>query len=105
MPLFLIYCVFFVHDTGRNRRYTFLLLGCCRLKVTVGRLEAGLQVVVSLVSVKGSRGYPVSPTGLEPMPRTSEALTAQYLNVRQRKGTIIIQTVHILQHDSAVTPS
>ncbi len=28
------------------------------------------------------------------------------LNVRQRKlGTIIIQTVHILQHDSAVTGS
>jgi hypothetical protein len=50
----------------------------------------------------------VSPTyaQLEPMPCTSEALTAQYLNVRQRKlGTIIIQTVHILQHDSAVTAS
>ncbi len=29
---------------------------------------------------------------------------AQYLNVRQIKlGTIIIQTVHILQHDSADT--
>ncbi len=38
--------------------------------------------------------------------RTAEALTAQYLNVRQRKlGTIIIQTVHILQHDSSVTGS
>ena len=48
----------------------------------------------------------MSPMGLEPMPCTSEALTAQYLNVRQRKlGTIIIQTVHILQHDSAVTGS
>ncbi len=46
------------------------------------------------------------PTGLEPMPCTSETLTAQYLNVRQCKlGTIIIQTVHILQHDSAVTGS
>ncbi len=46
----------------------------------------------------------MSPTGLEPMLCTSEALTAQYLNVRQRKlDTIIIQTVHILQHDSAVT--
>ncbi len=34
--------------------------------------------------------------------RTSEALTAQYTNVSQRKlGTIIIQTVRILQHDSA----
>ncbi len=31
---------------------------------------------------------------------------AQYLNVRQRKlGTIIIQTVHILQHDNANTGS
>ena len=40
------------------------------------------------------------------MPHTSVALMAQYLNVRQRKlGTIIIQTVHILQHDSAVTGS
>ncbi len=44
--------------------------------------------------------------GLEPMPSTLGTLTAQYLNVRQRKlGTIIIQTVHILQHDSAVTGS
>ncbi len=44
--------------------------------------------------------------GLETMPCTSEALMAQYLNVRQRKlGTIIIQTVRILQHDSAVTGS
>ncbi len=45
-------------------------------------------------------------TGLEPMPRTSEALKAHYLNVSQRKlGTIIIQTANILQHDSAVTGS
>jgi hypothetical protein len=38
------------------------------------------------------------------MSRTSMAVTAQYMNFRQRKlgrGTIIIQTVHILQHDSA----
>ncbi len=34
------------------------------------------------------------------------ALTAQYLNVRQRMlGTIIIQTVRILQHDAEVTDS
>jgi hypothetical protein len=40
------------------------------------------------------------------MTHTSMALMAQYLNVRQRKlGTIIIQTVCILQHDSAVTGS
>jgi hypothetical protein len=38
---------------------------------------------------------------LEPLPYTSVALMAQYLNVRQRKlGTIIIQTVHILQNES-----
>ena len=40
------------------------------------------------------------------MPHVTVALTAQYLNVRQRKlGTIIIQTVRILQHESAVTDS
>ncbi len=40
------------------------------------------------------------------MPHITVALTAQYLNVRQRKlGTIIIQTVCILQHKSAVTDS
>ncbi len=48
----------------------------------------------------------VPPAGLEPMPHVTAALTAQYLNVRQRKlGTIIIQTVRILQHESAVTDS
>jgi hypothetical protein len=46
------------------------------------------------------------PAGLEPMPHVTVALKAQYLNVRQRKlGTIIIQTVRILQHESAVTDS
>jgi hypothetical protein len=43
---------------------------------------------------------------LEAMPYTSVALTAQYMNVRQRKlGTIIIIIVHILQHDNADTGS
>jgi hypothetical protein len=46
------------------------------------------------------------PAGLEPMTHATVALTAQYLNVCQRKlGTIIIQTVRILQHESAVTDS
>ncbi len=72
------------------------------------RLEVGLKQalqVVCVFKVKVRRGITqCSPSGLEPKPRTSEALTAQYLNVRQRKlGTIIIQTVHILQHDNAVT--
>jgi hypothetical protein len=40
------------------------------------------------------------------MPHATVPLTAQYLNVRQRKlGAIIIQTVRILQHESAVTGS
>ena len=40
------------------------------------------------------------------MPHMTVALTAQYLNVRQRKlCTIIIQTVRILQHESAATDS
>ncbi len=40
------------------------------------------------------------------MSHISVALIPQYLNVRQRKlGTIIIQTVHILQHDSVDTGS
>ncbi len=48
----------------------------------------------------------MSPTGLETKLHTSETLTDQYLNVRQSKlGTIIIKTVNIPQHDSAVTGS
>ncbi len=46
------------------------------------------------------------PAGLEPITHATVALTAQNLNVRQRKlGTIIIQTICILQHESAVTDS
>jgi hypothetical protein len=55
-------------------------------------------------SVEKQPNFP--PAGLEPMPHATVALSAQYLNVRQRKlGTIIIQTVRILQHESAVTDS
>jgi hypothetical protein len=40
------------------------------------------------------------------MSQATGALTAQYLCVRQRKlGTIIIQTVRIRQHESAITDS
>jgi hypothetical protein len=65
------------------------------------------SVVTCDFQVKVSRGITqCSPSGFEPMSRTAEALTAQYLNVRQRKlGTIIIQTDRILQHDSAITGS
>jgi hypothetical protein len=48
----------------------------------------------------------ISLLGHEPMPYKSVALMAQYLNVRQRElDTIIIQTVHILQHDRTDTGS
>jgi hypothetical protein len=61
---------------------------------------------VIVVGLKSAEELCHPPTGLEPLPHTSVALTAHYLNVRQhRLGTIIIQTVHILQHESADTGS
>ncbi len=71
----------------------------------------GLLVVcldcVGLLRSKSVEKLPnFPPAGLEPMPHATVALAAQYLNVRQRKlGTIIIQTVRILQHESLVTDS
>jgi hypothetical protein len=49
----------------------------------------------------------ISPWDSNPCPTHQWLyIAAQHLNVRQRKlGTIIIQTVHILQHDSAVAGS
>ena len=59
---------------------------------------------VVFVRLKSVQILTISPWDSNPCPHTSVALVAQYLNVRQRKlGTIIIQTVHILQHDSADT--
>jgi hypothetical protein len=64
-------------------------------------LSVGFMLVLRSKSVEESPSF---PKGTRTYALKSEALTAQYLNVRQRKlGTIIIQTVHILQHDSAVT--
>ncbi len=97
MPLFLIF-FFFLNDTGRNICNTY----CCMdvdWKHRWSRIEAGLRV-----ECYGFIWVLRSKSGLEPLPRTSEALTAQYLNVHHCKlGTMIIKTVHILQHDSAVT--
>ncbi len=76
------------------------MLGVC----VVDSLEDDWKLVCGIDESVEKLCHP--PTELEPMPHTSVALTAQYLNVRQRKlGTIIIQTVHILQHDSADTGS
>jgi hypothetical protein len=75
---------FFVHDTGRNRRNTLLLHGCCRLEATGSRVEAGLQGalwVYVVFKVKASRGIAQCP----------------------QRG--LNQTVHILLHNSAVTGS
>jgi hypothetical protein len=89
----------FVHGIGRNGRNTLLLHGCCRQEATGRRVEAGLHVERGFMLVSRSKSEEELPSvsnGLEPMLCTSEALTAQYLNVRQRKlGTIIIQTVHV----------
>ncbi len=44
--------------------------------------------------------------GLEPLPYSSVALMTKYLNIYQCKlGTIIIQTIHILQQDFEDTGS
>jgi hypothetical protein len=102
--VFLIYC-FLVHVTGLRRLH--YMVAWMMLTRSGWKLDCSWFVVYSDFWVKVSRGIiQCSPSGLEPTSRTSEALMAQYLNVRQRKlGTIIIQTVHILQHDSAVTGS
>ncbi len=85
-------------------------LACWRgLNVSWSRIKVGLLVVswdllwsLKSKSVEKLSSFP--PAGLEPMPHATVALTAQYLNVRQLKlGTIIIQTVRNLQHESAVT--
>jgi hypothetical protein len=60
------------------------------MKAAGSWIETGLQVVCSeltcIFEVKISKGITqCSPSGFKPMPRTSEALMAQYLNVRQRK--------------------
>ncbi len=72
-------------------------------------VEAGLHVERGFILVLRSKSVeelPSVPNGTRTYALHIEALTAQYLNVRQRKlGTIIIHTVHILQHDSAVTGS
>jgi hypothetical protein len=67
-------------------------------KLDCSRFILVCSVVTYDFQVKVSRGISqCSPSGLKPMFRTSEALTAQYLNVCQRKlGTNIIQTFHIL---------
>ncbi len=89
-------------------KYIFLHR-CCWLEATGSRIEAGLQVeccgFIWVLRSKSVEELPSVPNGTwtyAPHIRGS----AQYLNVRQRKlGTIIIKTVNILQHDSAVTGS
>ncbi len=91
----LLFCTWYRQEN--SRRITLLLYGGL----------VGWMLLILIYKVKVSGGiYSVSPTGLEPMLRTSEALMAKYLNVRQRKlGTVNIQTVHSVQHDSAITGS
>ncbi len=101
MPLFLIYCFFgtWYNDTDMRRYITLWLHGWRGLEAAGSWIVVGLQMVCSVrtwdFQDNVSRGITqCPPSGLEPMFRTSEALTTQYLNVCQRKlGTIIIQTV------------
>jgi len=113
MPLFLIY-LFYRTVWRHEQTYTLFTLFWLD-EVDWMHLEVGLKWTCWLCaeiyfgslrskSVEKLPNFP--PAGLEPMPHVTVALTAQYLNVRQRKlGTIIIQTVRILQHESAVTDS
>ncbi len=82
------------------------MLHCgCILKIRGSLLEEELSCCdwLGLQSVEELCHPPIE---LEPITRTSVALTAQCLYVRQCKlGTNIIQTVHILQLDSAATGS
>ena len=60
--------------------------------------------MVNVLRLKSVEECAFPPLRLEPVSHISVALMAQYLNVHQRKlSTIIIQTVHILQHDNADT--
>ncbi len=113
MPLFLIFIFCFVSYSGVGRyeyiRYTLFCFGFALwsfLRLT-GSLFAVELSCCDWVEIKVSTGnVPFPQLGLEPMSHIPVALMAQYLNVRQRKlGTIIIQTVHILQHDNADTGS
>jgi hypothetical protein len=71
----------------------------------VGLMAVCLDCVGFLRS-KSVENCPIFPLQDLNLCHTTVALTTQYLNVRQRKlGTIIIQTVRILQHESVVTDS
>ncbi len=59
------------------------------------------MIVLRLKSVEEMCLPPGTRSSNPCMSHISVPLMAQYLNVRQRKlGTFIIETVHILQHDS-----
>ncbi len=114
MPLFLVFIIFcniYIEQTAVRHIVLQWLFWMTQVMQVMWRDE-GEQLVNAfdvegcIWEVKVSTDIDHFPLGLEPMPYTSVALMAQYLNVRQSKlGTIIIQTVHILQHDSADTGS
>jgi hypothetical protein len=67
---------------------------------------SGAELFVIVLRLKSVEECAFLRLGIKPMSHISVALMAQYLNVRQRKlGTIIIQTVHIRQHNRADTGS
>jgi hypothetical protein len=102
MPLFLIYL--FLSYSMKTWADVYIVLHCLAcwrgLDASWSRIEVSLLVVcwdfyfgsLRSKSVEKLPNFP--PVGLEPMPLVTVALTAQYLNVRQRKlGTIIIHSL------------
>ncbi len=83
--------------------------GCCRLEATGRRVEAGLHVEYGFMLVLRSKSVeesPSVPNGTHTYALHIRGSNSPVFECRQHKlGTIIIQTVHILQHDSAVTGS
>jgi hypothetical protein len=81
MPLFLIYCAFFVHGTGRSRRNTLLLHGCCRLGATGRRAEAGLHFERVFMLVIRSKA-------VEEFPSVRKGTRTHALHIRGSNGPV-----------------
>ena len=71
----------FLHDTGRNRRNTLLLHGCCRLVATGRRVEAGLHVERGFMLVMRSKS-------VEELPSVPNGNRTYALHIRGSNGPV-----------------
>ncbi len=71
----------FVHDTGRNRRNTLLLHGCCRLEAT----EEGLKLVLHV-----ERGFMLvmRSKSVEELPSVPYGTRTYALHIRGSNGPV-----------------